>query len=77
LIYCNNNFEDDQISFASKIAPPPPIGNKKPVSLALNIPTFINLYGYGYQDIYELGSMVSVRDPRLQFESTPLNDSEE
>ena len=44
LIYCNNNFSDD--------AEPIPL---KRISLALNIPTFINLYGYGYEDIYELG----------------------
>jgi len=44
LIYCNNNFSDD--------AEPIPL---KRISLALNIPTFINLYGYGYKDIYELG----------------------
>lgn len=44
LIYCNNNFSDD--------AEPIPL---KRVALALNIPTFINLYGYGYENIYELG----------------------
>lgn len=44
LIYCNNNFTDD--------AEPIPL---KRISLALNIPTFINLYGYGYENIYELG----------------------
>ena len=44
LIYCNNNFTDD--------AEPIPM---KRISLALNIPTFINLYGYGYENIYELG----------------------
>lgn len=44
LIYCNNNFSDD--------VEPIPL---KRVSLALNIPTFINLYGYGYENIYELG----------------------
>ena len=44
LIYCNNNFSD--------AAEPIPL---KRISLALNIPTFINLYGYGYENIYELG----------------------
>ena len=43
LIYCNNNFE-------SKL---PSLQNKG-VTLALNIPTFINLYGSGYKNIYEL-----------------------
>jgi len=44
LIYCNNNFTDD--------AEPIPL---KRISMALNIPTFINLFGYGYENIYELG----------------------
>lgn len=56
LIYCNNNLEDDSQNFPAKSMP-----------LALNIPTFINLYGYGYTNIYELSSLVSVTDPRLVF----------
>ena len=59
LIYCNNNFTDNE--------PPVPV---KRVELALNIPTFINLYGYGYKNIYELGDMVSVDDPRIDFVSS-------
>lgn len=43
----------------------------KRVELALNIPTFINLYGYGYKNIYELGDMISVDDPRIRFVSAP------
>jgi len=49
LIYCNNNFSGDVTAFASKMAP-----------LALNIPTFINLYGYGYKNIYELKDLLVV-----------------
>ncbi len=59
LIYCNNNIDGDLIHFASKKAP-----------LALNIPTFINLYGYGYKNVYELSSLVHTKDKRLQFEGT-------
>jgi hypothetical protein len=71
LIYCNNNFDGDQVNFASKVAPRlTGTESKKPVSLALNIPTFINLYGYGYTNIYELQSLLDVRDPRLEFEGT-------
>ncbi len=51
LIYCNNNFEDNIEPIMVKRAP-----------LALNIPTFINLYGYGYENIYELGELVSIAD---------------
>ena len=43
LIYCNNNFRAAGPELAAKSSP-----------LALNIPTFINLYGYGYENIYEL-----------------------
>lgn len=43
LIYCNNNFDSKKPSLFDKS-----------VRLALNIPTFINLYGYGYKNIYEL-----------------------
>jgi hypothetical protein len=48
LIYCNNNFENSQRAFPTKSA-----------STALNIPTFINLYSYGYRNIYELGPVVN------------------
>lgn len=79
LIYCNNNFRADEFNFPSKIAPSFEILNdlgiktgKKPISLALNIPTFINLYGYGYRNVYELESLVHVLDPRLEFEGTAV-----
>jgi rhodanese-related sulfurtransferase len=44
----------------------------KPITLALNIPTFINLYGYGYRNIFELGELVNTNDPRIQFEGTAV-----
>lgn len=68
LIYCNNNFLDD-------IEPVP----AKSSQLALNIPTFVNLFGYGYLNVYELGEMVSLDDPRLgwtpseEFQSAEAN----
>lgn len=78
LIYCNNNFNGDPIDFASKIAKPAAsletqiLSNRKPVMLALNIPTHINLYGYGYKNIYELDELVNVNDPRVKFEGTEV-----
>ncbi|TPG41537.1 rhodanese-like domain-containing protein [Flavobacterium pectinovorum] len=78
LIYCNNNFNGDQIDFASKVLLPKKtsenqtIKNGKPVMLALNIPTYINLYGYGYKNIYELDELVNVNDPRIKFEGTEV-----
>lgn len=47
LIYCNNNFRGRPVEFAAKSAP-----------AALNIPTFITLYEYGYRNLYELGPMI-------------------
>lgn len=81
LIYCNNNFNGDQIDFTSKITKPNKknkrprieteiLSNRKPLTLALNIPTFINLYGYGYRNIYELNELVNVNDKRIKFEGT-------
>ncbi len=95
LIYCNNNFKDDPINFATKsYVPKPkllvlPSGNSKQsarsfpwtqvqaqpakeLTLALNIPTFINLYGYGYKNVYELSELISVTFPRIIFEGTDV-----
>ena len=80
LIYCNNNFDGNQTDFASKVAVPRPKSDKaaatqfaaqtKPLMMALNIPTYINLYGYGYHNVYELHELVKVNDPRIAFEGT-------
>lgn len=80
LIYCNNNFDGNQVDFASKVARPRPAGERavanqfaaqaKPLMMALNIPTYINLYGYGYRNVYELHELVNVNDRRIQFEGT-------
>ena len=81
LIYCNNNFEGNQTDFASKIAVPGavPSGDavtsqfrvqEKPRMMALNIPTYVNLYGYGYRNVYELAELVHVDDPRIEFEGS-------
>ena len=80
LIYCNNNFEGNQTDFASKVAMPvagPRItpatqfaAQAKPLMMALNIPTYVNLYGYGYRNVYELNELVDVNDPRIIFEGS-------
>jgi hypothetical protein len=46
------------------------------ITLALNIPTYINLYGYGYRNVYELSELISVHDPRIQFEGTEVSSTE-
>ncbi len=47
--------------------------NAKPITLALNIPTYINLYGYGYRNIYELSELVNTTNTKLKFEGTAVS----
>jgi phage shock protein E len=54
LIYCNNNFRDNKRPVVTKAVP-----------LALNIQTFVNLYGYGYKNVWELGEAVRMNDPAV------------
>jgi phage shock protein E len=54
LIYCNNNFTDNKFPVVTKAIP-----------LALNVQTFVNLYGYGYKNIWELGDAIPSSDPRI------------
>ncbi|WP_411341559.1 rhodanese-like domain-containing protein [Sphingopyxis sp. J-6] len=54
LIYCNNNFANNR-------APVP----MKSRALALNIQTFINLVGYGYPNVWELGDVIDFDDPAV------------
>lgn len=63
LIYCNNNFTDNI----------QPIMVKR-VELALNVPTFINLYGYGYENIYELGDQVSMLEPDVHWVGSHITE---
>lgn len=76
LIYCNNNFKDDQVYFPTKSVMPIKLnkgGGESGITLALNIPTYINLYGYGYKNVYELSELISVNDTRIEFEGTSVN----
>lgn len=57
-IYCNNNFSDDRAPVALKRAP-----------LALNIPTFVNLHGYGYTNVWELADTVATTDRGVEWVS--------
>lgn len=50
-IYCNNNFADDVRPVVAKKAP-----------LALNIPTFINLHGYGYTNVWEMAGVTTTAE---------------
>ena len=52
LIYCNNNFSNNRRPVVTKA-----------VQLALNIQTYIQLYGYGYRNVYELNEVIDFNDP--------------
>jgi phage shock protein E len=54
LIYCNNNFTNDVRPVPTKV-----------IQVALNIQTFINLRAYGYENVWELGEAVDMRDSRV------------
>ncbi|HZZ87389.1 MAG TPA: rhodanese-like domain-containing protein [Caulobacteraceae bacterium] len=56
LIYCNNNFVNNT----------DPVVTKQ-VRLALNIQTFINLHGYGYENVYELADAIDFNSPRAHW----------
>jgi phage shock protein E len=61
LIYCNNNFENEERAFPSKAA-----------RVSLNIYTFNTLYGYGYRNVYELGPLIDIKATKLFLEGENL-----
>lgn len=63
LIYCNNNFSFNSSS---------PAFFEKKLQLSLNVPTFINLYGYGYKNVYELGPVIDEKNTELKFDGTEI-----
>ena len=60
LIYCNNNFFNDESAFARKIA-----------TASLNLSTYITLYDYGYRNVYELAPLIDVNATKIRLEPTP------
>jgi hypothetical protein len=63
LIYCNNNFENEPVAFASKVA-----------RASLNIYTFNSLYSYGYTNVYELGPLIDIRKTKLKLGGTTAKE---
>lgn len=59
LIYCNNNFENEERAFASKVAP-----------AALNVHTFNVLHAYGYTNVHELKPLLDVQTTKIPFAGT-------
>lgn len=54
LIYCNNNFRDEERAFPSKLP-----------AASLNLSTYISLFTYGYRNVYELGPLIDAKATRL------------
>src|SRR5262245_26739075 len=54
LIYCNNNFVNNEVAFESKLP-----------RASLNLSTYISLYTYGYRNIYELGPRLDTNNSKL------------
>jgi len=54
LIYCNNNFVNNELAFPTKMA-----------IASLNLSTYIALYSYGYRNVYELAPLLDARSTRL------------
>ena len=65
LIYCNNNFVAQRV---------PEIAMKG-ARLALNIPTFVNLHGYGYENVYELADALQLDDKRVHLAGTRFDQT--
>ena len=59
LIYCNNNFRNAEGPFPSKLP-----------SASLNLSTYVALYNYGYQNVYELADTLDLSASKLEFESS-------
>lgn len=54
LIYCNNNFVNQEEAFPSKLP-----------AASLNLSTYIALYTYGYRNIYELAPQIDPAKTKL------------
>ena len=59
LIYCNNNFVNNEDAFPSKMP-----------AASLNVSTYISLYTYGYRNVYELGPLLDVGKTKIPLEPT-------
>src|SRR5213075_2157935 len=57
LIYCNNNFKNEETAFPGKAA-----------RASLNLSTYIALYSYGYRNVYELGPLLDAHTTKLPLE---------
>ena len=63
VIYCNNNFKNSPLAFATKS-----------FTASLNIHTFNALRSYGYENVYELKPLVDASDTKIPFAGTGANE---
>jgi hypothetical protein len=66
LIYCNNNFQNAERPFPTKMA-----------TASLNLSTYIALYTYGYRNVYELGPLLDARTTKLELVASPKPENEQ
>ena len=59
LIYCNNNFLNDERAFAEKA-----------IRASLNLSTWVALHTYGYDNVYELGPRLDVGTTKIALVGT-------
>lgn len=62
LIYCNNNFRNEERAFPRKAA-----------TASLNLSSYIALYTYGYRNVYELAPLLDAGESELDLVSTPAS----
>ena len=63
LIYCNNNFQNDERAFPTKMP-----------TASLNLSTYIALYNYGYKNVYELAPLLDREKTKIPFVSNKKKD---
>ncbi len=61
LIYCNNNFSNNQEAFPTKMA-----------KASLNLSTYIALYTYGYRNVYELAPLLDAGATQLELVASAM-----
>lgn len=69
LIYCRNNLVD---SSKPNNGAEFDIPFRKERPVGLNIPTVITLYAYGYQNVWELNSVIDIADPKVTLVGTQV-----
>lgn len=66
VIYCNNNFKNEPLAFATKSS-----------VASLNLNTYNTLYSYGYRNIYELKPLLDRHETKIPFAGTSVDNVKE